>query len=221
MSLLKAINLKTHLIFLAYFLIRSTGRHVNCDVVTRPFCDKILFYDVLLLCIKMQNIFLLLSGDENPLSLSSHPNIIPVRHVFTDDMPCLYDSKVSYPAALPLRHDGNGLGRNRTLCLVMPKYDCTLGEYLSEYRGQLSIKESVMLFAQLLEGITHLVAHSVAHRDLKTDNILLNTHATGCPKLVITDFGCCLAEREWGLQLPFQTNYVNRGGNSALMAPEV
>lgn len=42
----------------------------------------------------------------------------------------------------------------------------------------------------------------------------------GCPRLVITDFGCCLAEN-FGLKLPFNTWWVNRGGNGCLMAPEV
>lgn len=43
----------------------------------------------------------------------------------------------------------------------------------------------------------------------------------GCPWLVITDFGCCLADERVGLQLPFTSWYVDRGGNGCLMAPEV
>lgn len=43
----------------------------------------------------------------------------------------------------------------------------------------------------------------------------------GCPWLVITDFGCCLADERTGLQLPFTSWYVDRGGNGCLMAPEV
>ena len=43
----------------------------------------------------------------------------------------------------------------------------------------------------------------------------------GCPWLVITDFGCCLADERIGLQLPFTSWYVDRGGNGCLMAPEV
>ena len=35
------------------------------------------------------------------------------------------------------------------------------------------MKVRIMLFAQLLEGILHLSKHSVAHRDLKPNNILL------------------------------------------------
>ena len=43
----------------------------------------------------------------------------------------------------------------------------------------------------------------------------------GCPWLVIADFGCCLADDRVGLQLPFTSWYVDRGGNGCLMAPEV
>lgn len=43
----------------------------------------------------------------------------------------------------------------------------------------------------------------------------------GCPWLVIADFGCCLADEHVGLQLPFTSWYVDRGGNGCLMAPEV
>ncbi|KAL6483551.1 hypothetical protein MHYP_G00084230 [Metynnis hypsauchen] len=42
----------------------------------------------------------------------------------------------------------------------------------------------------------------------------------GCPRLVITDFGSCLAEEALGLKLPFTSRWVNRGGNACLMAPE-
>ena len=45
--------------------------------------------------------------------------------------------------------------------------------------------------------------------------------AAGCPWLVITDFGCCLADANVGLRLPFTSPYVDRGGNGCLMAPEV
>ena len=81
---------------------------------------------------------------------------------------------------------------------------------------------STLLLLQLLEGITHLVRHGVAHRDLKTDNLLLDECTHGlCPRLVIADFGCCLADKEWGLVLPFYTAEIDWGGNCNLMAPEV
>lgn len=43
----------------------------------------------------------------------------------------------------------------------------------------------------------------------------------GCPRLVISDFGCCLTQSDCSLQLPFNSMWVSRGGNASLMAPEV
>lgn len=60
-------------------------------------------------------------------------------------------------------------------------------------------------------------------RDLKGDNILLDLseETDNCPSLVITDFGCCLADKSHGLYLPYNTHDIDKGGNAALMAPEV
>lgn len=60
-------------------------------------------------------------------------------------------------------------------------------------------------------------------RDLKTDNVLLDVSEGNdvCPTLAITDFGCCLSDKNNGLYLPYKTADTDRGGNIALMAPEV
>lgn len=60
-------------------------------------------------------------------------------------------------------------------------------------------------------------------RDLKSDNILLDLseECDNCPTLVITDFGCCLADKNHGLYLPYNSLDIDKGGNAALMAPEV
>lgn len=41
------------------------------------------------------------------------------------------------------------------------------------------------------------------------------------PILVISDFGCCLSDQTNGLYLPYSSDEVDKGGNSALMAPEI
>lgn len=63
----------------------------------------------------------------------------------------------------------------------------------------------------------------VSFRDLKTDNVLLDVSEGDdiCPALAITDFGSCLADKDNGLNLPYKTIDTDRGGNVALMAPEV
>ena len=105
--------------------------------------------------------------------------------------------------------------------LFCTRYSRTVQEFITSNRTP-DPQVSSLLLLQLLEGITHLTRHGVAHRDLKTDNLLLDESTSDvCPHLVIADFGCCLADKRWGLKLPFITEEIDRGGNSVLMAPEV
>ncbi|MED6251253.1 hypothetical protein ATANTOWER_026629 [Ataeniobius toweri] len=154
-----------------------------------------------------------------PKRVLAHPNVIRVYRAFTADVPLLPGAWEEYPDVLPARLNPTGLGDNRTLFLVMKNYPCTLRQYLqvstpSRWQGSLMV-------LQLLEGVDHLCRQGVAHRDLKSDNILLEFDSDACPRLVITDFGCCLAQIDSSLQLPFNSRWVCRGGNASLMAPEV
>ncbi|KFP56566.1 hypothetical protein N322_09744, partial [Cariama cristata] len=151
--------------------------------------------------------------------LQPHPNIIQVIRAFTSSVPLLPGAFADYPDVLPLSLNPRGIGHSRTLFLVMKNYPCTLRQYLRE--SSPDVRLSTMMILQLLEGVDHLVRHGIAHRDLKSDNVLVEFDAAGCPWLVITDFGCCLADENVGLRLPFTSSYVDRGGNGCLMAPEV
>jgi serine/threonine protein kinase len=133
----------------------------------------------------------------------------------------LPESLESFPAALPKRLNEDGYGRNMSLFLVMKRYDTNLASYLQS-QPDLNQKHRLLMFVQLLEGIVHLNRNQIAHRDLKTDNILLDVSADPFyPYIAITDFGCCLADKRNGLHLPFPSYETDRGGNAALMAPEV
>lgn len=99
------------------------------------------------------------------------------------------------------------------------RYRSNLQDYLSS--NPPSIRTSVLLFSQLLEAIAHLTANSIAHRDLKSDNLLLDLTEPEVPILVLSDFGCCLADKSNGLMLPYTSYDVDKGGNTALMAPEI
>ncbi|XP_050492628.1 serine/threonine-protein kinase Pink1, mitochondrial [Bombus huntii] len=158
---------------------------------------------------------------ERKTKLPPHPNVVAMYYVFADRVPVLPGSWRMYPDALPTRINPQGSGRNMSLFLLMKRYDTTLKQYLSNHN--LNMRESILLLAQLLEGVTHLNVHGIAHRDLKSDNILLDLseEAENCPSLVITDFGCCLADKRHGLYLPYNTHDIDKGGNAALMAPEV
>lgn len=158
-------------------------------------------------------------GSSTQISLPTHPNIIKILYAMVEDTPWLGDALQSYPSALPKKIHPDGLGRNKTMCLVMPKYDYTLHKYLVDQKP--TNQDKMLILAQLLEGVAHLVENYEAHRDLKADNILLMVDKNCCPRLVITDFGCCLGDRNLKLKLPFESDHIDRGGNSALMAPEV
>lgn len=151
--------------------------------------------------------------------LPPHPNIVDMKGIFVDDVPKIDNDEHRYPAALPTRLNPNGgLGRNKTMFLVMKKYDMTLKTFLSQ--NEVSMEMRCCLVAQLLEGIAHMADYEVAHRDLKSDNILIDV-SSGQPELVISDFGCCLSEPEYGLMIPYNTSNIDKGGNVALMPPEI
>ncbi|XP_062248860.1 serine/threonine-protein kinase PINK1, mitochondrial isoform X2 [Platichthys flesus] len=172
------------------------------------------------LALKQDKEQITLDGDFGvlPKRVSAHPNVITVYRAFTADVPLLPGALEEYPDVLPPRLNPNGLGNDCTLFLVMKNYPCTLRQYLevSTPGG----RQGALMVLQLLEGVDHLCRQGVAHRDLKSDNVLLELDS-GCPRLVITDFGCCLAQRNSSLQLPFKGPGVSRGGNPSLMAPEV
>jgi PTEN induced putative kinase 1 len=151
--------------------------------------------------------------------LPPHPNIVSIFSVFTDFVPELEDCRGLYPAALPRRIHPDGVGRNMSLFLLMKRYNTSLEHFLQASTP--SVRTSILLFTQLLEGIAHINAHDIAHRDLKSDNLLLDTTEPEAPVLVVSDFGCCLADKTNGLMLPYSSYDVDKGGNTALMAPEI
>lgn len=139
--------------------------------------------------------------------------------VFCDQIPHLAAASSLYPMALPQRINPNGYGRNMSLFLLMKRYSQSLCDYLDA--GDVPLRTRLLIFAQLLEGIAHLHRYGVAHRDLKSDNILIDLNDDVHPVVVLSDFGCCLADRRNGLHLPYTSDDVDRGGNTALMAPEI
>lgn len=158
---------------------------------------------------------------QQTVSLPPHPNIVLMFGVFCDQVPNLAPGAQLYPMALPQRLNPNGYGRNMSLFLLMKRYNHRLCEYLSDSADTLAWRTRILIFAQMLEGVAHLHRYGVAHRDLKSDNILIDLNDDVHPVVVLSDFGCCLADRTHGLQLPYTSADIDKGGNAALMAPEI
>ncbi|KAL3280758.1 hypothetical protein HHI36_003993 [Cryptolaemus montrouzieri] len=151
--------------------------------------------------------------------LPPHPNIVAIFSVFADFVPELESCKGLYPDALPPRINPDGYGRNMSLFLLMKRYDMSLDQYLEDH--VVSTRTCILLFSQLLEAVAHMTAHKIAHRDLKADNLLIDATELDAPILVISDFGCCIADKSHGLLLPYSSYDIGKGGNAALMAPEI
>jgi len=143
-----------------------------------------------------------------------HPNIVRMYSYFVDNFPLLPEAYDYYPMAIPSKYDPDGYGRNKSLFIVMKRYDMTIGKYLRECLP--TIGERLLLMTQLMEALLFLSNQSIVHRDLKSDNILVSS-LTG--ELVVADFGCALKHPT--LLIPYLTDETTKGGNLALMAPEV
>lgn len=158
---------------------------------------------------------------EQTVRLPAHPNIVQMYGVFCAQVPNLMQSTSLYPMALPPRINPNGYGRNMSLFLLMKRYNSSLYDYLNS-DIEIPMRTRLLIFAQLLEGAAHLYRHGVAHRDLKSDNLLIDLNGNDMyPILVLSDFGCCLADKNNGLSMPYTSYDVDKGGNTALMAPEI
>lgn len=158
---------------------------------------------------------------EQTVQLPPHPNIVLMVGVFCAQVPNLMQSSSLYPMALPQRLNPHGYGRNMSLFMLMKRYDHSLCDYLQSSKD-ISMRTRLLLFAQLLEGVAHLYRHGIAHRDLKSDNILIDLNGNDLhPILVLSDFGCCLADKNNGLTLPYTSMDIDKGGNTALLAPEI
>lgn len=183
-------------------------RILPCAEISPPNCNS-----------GRHDVFLQHDKANEDMVLAEHPNIIKLCRMFIDNTPLLHDALETYPMAVPKRYHRDGNGRNKTMCLVMPKYTSSLRDYLHDNKDILSNEQRLSIFCQLLEGVAHLERNSISHRDLKSDNILVDYHDDGYLRAVITDFGCCLAEEN--MLLPYNTVHTDRGGNFALLAPEI
>merc|ERR1711971_547704 len=159
-----------------------------------------------------------LPKSSSDVKITPHPNIVKMYTAFSDYIPELSESMELYPHALPPRINPQGFGRNMSLFVIMKSYKYNLRRFLDEKGQNMPWRSSLIILTQILEGLVHLSRFKVAHRDLKSDNILISDCGG---EVVLTDFGCCYANSNFGFKCPYITEDVDRGGNAALMAPEV
>ncbi|HLR07881.1 MAG TPA: Stk1 family PASTA domain-containing Ser/Thr kinase [Bacillota bacterium] len=75
------------------------------------------------------------------------------------------------------------------LYMVMEYVDgMTLKEYIQQY-GPLSVPETLDIMKQITSAINHAHANNIIHRDIKPQNILINTYG----QVKVTDFGIAIA----------------------------
>ena len=157
--------------------------------------------------------------DSSP-HLSYHPFVVEVLAAFLDDVIITDQSQRDFPAAMPRQLNPDVcFGHTQTLYLIMDRRPSTLRSFLSN-NPNISMVTRCLLVAQLFEGLAHLSDHGVAHRDLKTDNILV-TEVNGEVRLEICDFGCCLAPKDGDLRVRYPDLHRSKGGNACLLPPEI
>jgi hypothetical protein len=82
--------------------------------------------------------------------------------------------------------------------------------------GPFPLTRAMQYFDQLLEAMAFMhggMAHPVAHRDLKPDNILVSRGLGGPDRVVVTDFGLAV-------EVDTLLGWVDSGGDLAYLAPE-
>ena len=175
-------------------------------------------------------------GTFRPLS-RAHPFIVTMHTAFIDRMPILADAHLHYPEALPTIDMFGELSREpKTLFLVMKRcvlfcvsqswnwrlllqfsYRMTLREYLLTCSA--SKRARLGLIGQLFEALVFLDEMRVAHRDVKSDNVLVQfDDERQTPQLVLSDFGCAICAP---LEIRFVDEFTDLGGNALLAAPEI
>ncbi|AAC59588.1 serine/threonine protein kinase US3 [Equid alphaherpesvirus 4] len=70
-------------------------------------------------------------------------------------------------------------------CMVLPHYNSDLYTFLTRRSTRIPIDQALIIERQILEGLRYLHAQRIIHRDVKTENIFINSVDQVC----IADFG--------------------------------
>ncbi|UJR11474.1 hypothetical protein I4U23_015653 [Adineta vaga] len=73
------------------------------------------------------------------------------------------------------------------LYILLRRYPMSLHTYLTDHMADLTMNDAVRILLHISRAISHLHAHNLIHRDIKTRNILLDNNKN----VYLADFGTC------------------------------
>ncbi|UER86520.1 serine/threonine protein kinase US3 [Equid alphaherpesvirus 8] len=89
---------------------------------------------------------------------------------------------VSHPSVIRMK---DTLVSGAITCMVLPHYSSDLYTFLTKGAKRIPMDQALIIEKQVLEGLRYLHAQRIIHRDVKTENIFINSVDQVC----IADFG--------------------------------
>jgi len=170
------------------------------------------------------------------VKLPSHPNIIRFLCEFVDEV---HDNirphlpEFARERAIKIHRDGTRINR-KTQFFVLEHVEMSLARLLESRFAPPSIVPHRMvatIISQVGSGLRHLDDHRLAHRDIKPDNIMVETRVNSSTneieitRCVLIDFGtsCRLNDRMTSTTLVSDTGVILGAswGNASHIAPEL
>ncbi|KAH3763868.1 3-carboxymuconate cyclase [Pelomyxa schiedti] len=148
--------------------------------------------------------------------LPNHSNVIhPLGALVLPCLPSEFVEKIPSEK----KYFREELCNNKSLAILMPHCGITLSAFLS---SSFSIQKKTVelahdLLLQGLKAIHHIESHSIVHRDIKEDNILVDPESV---KLTLIDFGEAQHCLNTNLELAVSTTTTS-WGNTGTMPPEL
>lgn len=156
-----------------------------------------------------------------PVNIPFHPNIITIRHHYIG---ATERFKKFMNLLIPVKLDVPIEMANRTSFLVMDKYQQTLKSFMVQQRTVyskpsfgLDSKFLLQLLYQILSAISHLKKHDIVHRNIKSDNIVLDNYL----RPILTDFGFAKSVRSSNSRPLLISDDEVCAGNNHAWAPEL
>src|SRR3990167_9979953 len=145
--------------------------------------------------------------------LPFHPNIIPIWKEFLD-RPTQPFIDLFPPDLKPYVVNGRTGTVRSTTCILMPLLECFKVFFDREFKN-IGVSDKLTFIGDVLSGLVFLFENNVVHRDMKLNNLLINSNG----RIIISDFGCSTK------LAPDKTIYIapggSIGGKPVRLAPEI